>query len=80
MDFSGFFDGLKDLFTKEGFKKIFDWAWALILDYRYVIAVILSAAIIAFILEKIFELKIVRLLFKIIFLALIIWIVIKFFS
>jgi len=78
MNFPGFTD-LKSFLSRDGFKAFFDWAWALIFEYRYVIAVILGIAIIAFILEKIFELKIVRFLLGLIFLALVIWLLFKIF-
>ncbi len=61
-------------------QKIFDKAWAFILEFKYVIIVALGLFVVAFILEKALELKIVRLLLTIILLAALVWFLIWFFN
>lgn len=57
---------------------IFNKALTFVLEFKYVIMVALGLIIVAFILEKAMELKIVRLLITIIFMAAVVWLLIWF--
>jgi len=61
-------------------KNILAWAWALILQYKYFLLALLGLSIVGIIVEKIFEIKLIRHIIVGLVVVIVAWFVFRFFA